>query len=712
MPEQSFAIDPGQFAEGRATDAPAALRLTESGSSALVNAGFSGGGVDTSQSDRTYAAIAKLGSELLAPLVQAESQRQFMSGVQKAMTGTALKEIVDEQPAFTRIFGPSSATIGAQTYAVGRSIAEFAAEAEAQMPRFAEQGPQALNNFISGKLKSLMTGDPVTDAAIAKDVISQTAPLYKRQAREQYILTQKTANANQRADWLGRVELADRALGDATATPEDREGIVANLVSSFVKFGDQTDASHGENMVQVLQAAAAKGNFHAINALEQQGLLAALPVEQQDNVQRALRQGAARRLGLASKDYAEETAVLLQRSDLTPKELAAKLDDLNERASKATGVGLQYGQIIPFDRYDTAIGGLLRDQAATSRRAASAAASAAEKEAAQQQENALHDSLLLTPGGFDGAIANGFAKTTDFERAATRYIASKGGTPEAFAQVANANPDRKVNEVSRLFTHSTLAPEVGATFERSAAVFALMNNAAKAKHLTDEQIVRYSNYNASVAAKVPEAAAYISDIKGVIPAVPPSTNPEKLKTIESAVNSKYASIFPGSGMYPQGSRIFTALALKSYDTLLAGADPDAAAEVAVDRATQFGARAYGRYGYMQVPGGQYAEMKNGPLKIAAKDSEINDSFSEYVQDTAAKLGLDHKELEIVRLPDSAETGVHFLFRGVNDDGKVLAFRLTGNQLRAAAESKSRGAVAPAATTAPGNPLGTALPVVP
>src|SRR5262245_48675219 len=122
----TFSIDPGSPVTPRQTAGEVAV-MSNIQPSAVAQQIAPMAQVDTGINGATVDALLKMGSDVLQPQIKAAAQQQFMEGVQRASTGEAVKDIVESQPWYTQVFGPSSAVAGARAYTVATQVAGFGA---------------------------------------------------------------------------------------------------------------------------------------------------------------------------------------------------------------------------------------------------------------------------------------------------------------------------------------------------------------------------------------------------------------------------------------------------------------------------------------------------------------------------------------------------------------------------------------------------------
>ncbi|RPA32810.1 hypothetical protein EGC79_20400 [Shewanella vesiculosa] len=127
--------------------------------------------VQAAQPDPTMAALMKLGGNLLAPAVKREQETQFMQGMQRAAEGEAVKEIVDEQPWYSKVFGATSLVDGARTYTAAAKAASIATDLDSRMPEIAKRPRQGFASPVNDLLGTAFLLSTPTSAYYLKSLI-------------------------------------------------------------------------------------------------------------------------------------------------------------------------------------------------------------------------------------------------------------------------------------------------------------------------------------------------------------------------------------------------------------------------------------------------------------------------------------------------------------------------------------------------------------
>lgn len=301
--------------------------------------GIRGGGVvgntartvqlDNRANDQTLQQIMKFGQEIIQPHLQRAKDEAFLRGAQRAATGEALTEIVNEQPWYSKIFGDTPLVEGARAFEVQRRVTSWSTEQEAAMPKLREQSPDSIPQYLMSTLDKFKTGDADTDGMIKMQMMSVVPQLIKQHTRENYQYLQERISTEKLA-LMGAAGLAVQmgyAAGDKL-TPEEKQQREYTLLDAFAPVAGENLKAHAERFVGSAKTLAEDGNWHAYNVLEKSGALAQLPPAKRLEVQRAARIFSHQQASESVGDYLQQMAILrakVDRGEIAPANVAPSL---------------------------------------------------------------------------------------------------------------------------------------------------------------------------------------------------------------------------------------------------------------------------------------------------------------------------------------------------------------------------------------------------
>jgi len=239
--------------------------------------GLQGGGVirgvapvDAPQEDRTLDAVIEIGQGILSRKLKDQQNKAFLTGVQRVMTGEALKDIVDEQPWYTQIFGPSSTAQGARAYTQIAQVDKYTADLYGDMDRLQKMTPDEVGSEVIGRMNNFLTGDDAADSAIQLKMVEAAGPFFKAHAKQHYkwqqtdMQTQVTNAMLQAGD---TIQAAARGWQEGTATQQDRDMALSGALASWQPLEGQSAQSYWEAVKTATITSMAKGNHYMAQAV-------------------------------------------------------------------------------------------------------------------------------------------------------------------------------------------------------------------------------------------------------------------------------------------------------------------------------------------------------------------------------------------------------------------------------------------------------------
>lgn len=680
----SFAIDPGQFSAPAAPNTGGPVLTAPSsitGSLNLIQNVPNAPGGGEREAAATMDVIFKLGGQVLKPFVEKEIQEQYMTGVRKAMEGQALKEIVDEQPWYTNIFGPNNAAEGARFYTAQTRIAQFQGDLQGKMSEFAEQGPEALQEYANKALDAAKTGDPVADAIITKEFVGSMAPAFKQQAKEAYIIQQKRANEAQTSAYTSSIRAADLLLRRPAvdeAEKADRANILDNLVAGLATPEGQRFGAQEDNLYNAILANAAEGNVTALGELKNRGVFAALPADKADTLQRALVQGSLVALNRELPKYAVSKAQIEADQAAGVEAFVARRKALNELFAKETGI--TEVELFPSATMDNSIRSIID----YNERARAAQVVKLGKEAAARQEQ-LSALAAVDKGGLAEQVALGLYDARTAQLALTSRLNEAMANPEQQGLIAARNPGVESATLRETFGQLNAQPEYTTGFERAYRVYKGLsaNKQAVDQYLNAPQRKQMDDYDRLVQSGTQPADAYQLALRvpvrydADIANDPSGARSKALMEAATAIGQDSNWYNPSSwGRTELDTAGVRMLARAGQRAFAFGGDPARNALAAITDAQKLGFQKYGTRGVLGL------EPTNPDLYTLLKRDarDVDSAFDSVIAETAGKLGIDKlDDYDIIRMPDSNKKA-RFLLSGVKADGNRFTINFTSDDI--------------------------------
>lgn len=337
---------PGTF-----TFAPPATPQAQGSNAIMAKAGYqtvqSVGGLSTynEQGDKTAAALFGFAETMLKPVAAEIAARKFLEGVQRAASGEALTEIVNTQPWYSKIFGPSSAVEGARQYSLDAQAAKFDAAVQQAMPTLRNTSPDELPAIIQKMSKEFQTGDHATDTQLGLRLTKVLPNLIQQHTREFYKAQQEHASRQQfDAMQQAAASLQVSMSGETTASEDDIQLRQAQLLQTLVTPTGVNNDSQQLRIATLATTLAEQGQFHALATITRAGGLAGLSPEKQLEVEKQVAAFKRRHAAQAREDYADqiirmkfEAAYGREGRPLSGKEIEDDVRALNAAYSRLTG---------------------------------------------------------------------------------------------------------------------------------------------------------------------------------------------------------------------------------------------------------------------------------------------------------------------------------------------------------------------------------------
>lgn len=154
----------------------------------VQNQTLEGMGAQTvSSATRTAGALGALAQDLVGSARAIQQKEAFVESYANAGAGRSVKELRDEQPVFSTLFGPSATVQGAQARALQTATAEFGNEGLAMVDTHKDKDPAEFHKMLASTVGKHLTGDSITDTLITQasvDKVTEIAAMqYKAHAK-------------------------------------------------------------------------------------------------------------------------------------------------------------------------------------------------------------------------------------------------------------------------------------------------------------------------------------------------------------------------------------------------------------------------------------------------------------------------------------------------------------------------------------------------
>lgn len=621
---------------------------------------------------RSFEAISRLGSATLAPYVQAAAQEQFMAGVQKAMTGQALKEVVDEQPVWSRVFGDSNAVQGARAYTVQDQLNRATIDIETKMPELAKQSPEAMRQYAVGMLQGFMTGDAQADGLIQGELAKGLAPLFRRHAKEHLAYNQVQASLAQSRSISSSLDRYQQIVQEAqqpgaTYNPQDVLNAKGSVLQAMQPFGGQSDESLSKIIANAVADSASRGNFHGVRALEEAGAWDKMDPSVRDTVARQLRGFAVEARGNLLPNYIEEIIAIEQGAEANGTEwYLAQAKALNERFSNMTGIK-ETGLITEQQMATRALSHaerVARENASNlSREQKNAANDAAERAAIQDLV-----AKFSKPGAVAVARDQGTATGAQISVAGDIVWAQAQTAPARAALIISNNGVKDLDAAKRQFTGMWYGEKMNTLFAANADILARLPEELQSEILGKDK-AKFKRFSELTSAKVdPETAYVMAQAEGNTLGTPVGVTPvgERATALRGASSGfEYTPVGATAPVQlnAASARLLETAASRYYDDERRISNPETAAKVALHMARSNGIGLFGSNAFIES--GTLRPLRSEiPLgTVKDYDAAFTDTLAVRLKAVGADETLDHM---LIRVPQGDTS--RFLIMGYKTDG--------------------------------------------
>jgi hypothetical protein len=295
------------------------------------------------QHDPTMDLLSKVADAVIGPRIKQARAEAFVSGMQRAANGEAVKDIAEGQPWYTTIFGDGDVVEGARQYTAQAKAAEAAGAVEDSMGEVRKLAPDAAHGYYTDLIAKHLTGDAVTDAAVMRSFAGTLPATMRRQAKEHYAWRQEEASDAESRAFMANASLLQKRAGAATQTDDEYATNAVQFFSGMRPAAGRDLESWTKARTKDLLGLAQAGQFHAIGVIRNTGLLDQLHPDQRTKIESAIDTAENRTIANKSMEYAPELGRIMGEAEVYHDDLSAKntyqqLSLLNEKFRKETGI--------------------------------------------------------------------------------------------------------------------------------------------------------------------------------------------------------------------------------------------------------------------------------------------------------------------------------------------------------------------------------------
>lgn len=289
--------------------------------------------------------ILKVAGSAMQGYIDEKKTQAFVQGMQRAANGEAIKDIANGQPWYSNIFGFSADVVeGARVYTAHAKASDIAAAVEDSMPEVRKLDAPSAQAYFSKLVKDNMTGDAATDAATLQSFARALPATMRRQTKEHYKWRQEEASnaESQSIRAMANLVQTRAANGDTQTMGEYQQNVLALVQATRPAEGRDVaswSAARTNNLLEMAQA----GQFHAVNAFRNAGLLDMLDPKGRTKIESALYTAENRTVARKSFEYADEIGRIAGEAEvwhegMDPTKTMGELRALNDKFRRETGI--------------------------------------------------------------------------------------------------------------------------------------------------------------------------------------------------------------------------------------------------------------------------------------------------------------------------------------------------------------------------------------
>jgi hypothetical protein len=302
--------------------------------------------VEQGQKDPTLDVLMKLADSVLEPQIKRARADAFVTGMQKAASGEAIKDIADGQPWYTKIFGDSDVVEGARQYTAQAKAADVAGAVEDSMHEVRKLEPDAAHAYYTDLISKQLTGDAATDVAVMQSFSKTLPATMRRQAKEHYTWRQEEASKAESQALMSAADLLQKRAAnspDGIQTNDEYAQQAVQFIAGMRPALGRDVKSWTDSRMDDLMNLAQQGKFHAVNAIKAAGFMDALKPDQRMQVEKAIEASENHVISKKSFEYAPEIGRIageaqVYHDDLSAKNTFDQLQALNDKFRKQTGI--------------------------------------------------------------------------------------------------------------------------------------------------------------------------------------------------------------------------------------------------------------------------------------------------------------------------------------------------------------------------------------
>ncbi|KWE84930.1 hypothetical protein [Burkholderia ubonensis] len=239
------------------------------------------------QSMQNIDTLNKLAGGMLQPYIDRQKKLQYAEGMAQAAQGKSLIEIENDQPWYTKLFGPDATTQGAQAFNMAAAMQDAQSQFMQAMPQLREKSPDQVRQYIVSKMGEVQpSGDPYFDAMVQQGLAEQLPKMLGAHMSQYMQFTQEQAyNGFTNLGASGGQALQDTLKANNNLTPDVVAQAHADYTNLLVKPDNMTTEAYQRGLRDTVLSNAQNGNWQAVRAIKDMPAWQEMPTQMRDNLE-------------------------------------------------------------------------------------------------------------------------------------------------------------------------------------------------------------------------------------------------------------------------------------------------------------------------------------------------------------------------------------------------------------------------------------------
>ncbi|RQQ28089.1 hypothetical protein [Burkholderia stagnalis] len=232
-------------------------------------------------------ALNKLTGGIIQGYVDRKKKEQYAEGMAQAAQGKSLIDIENDQPWYTKLYGPDATVQGAQAFNMAAAMQDAQSQFMQAMPQLREKSPDQVRQYIVSKMGEVKsTGDPAFDSMVQQGLAEQLPRMLSTHMSQYMQFTQEQAyNGFTNLGSAGGRALQDTLTASNNLKPEDIDRAGRDYANQLLRPDNMTLEAHQRGLRDIVLSNAQAGNWQAVRAIKEMPEYQVMPTEMKDNLE-------------------------------------------------------------------------------------------------------------------------------------------------------------------------------------------------------------------------------------------------------------------------------------------------------------------------------------------------------------------------------------------------------------------------------------------